>query len=623
MIVLAPDGRFLEANPAFCEMVGYTERRLCGMTILDITHRDDLPGTRAFMQELLDGRPRLTGLEKRYLTSSGEIVWVRKSASLARDEHGNPVSFVAAVENITERMVSDQLRASLSRELEQMNAILDTVFEKAPVGLGVWDRDLRFMRINQALADMNGMPREAHIGRKIEEILPELGPEVNRLFRHVIETGEALLNQEVSGITPADPGRVRHWNSSYFPLYLGGEIAGAGIVCEEVTEKKLSEERLRQTAKLESLGVLAGGIAHDFNNLLTGILGNASLLAADMPADAPGIHLVQGVVQAGERAADLTRQLLAYAGKGRFVVQPLNVSSTVRDIAGLLEISRGGNVELQLNLDPDLPDIEADRGQLQQIVMNLVINGSEAIGEGTTGTVTITTSLEVIGDLSTMVGFSPRPVEPGSYVSIEVRDTGCGMDAATRARIFDPFFTTKFMGRGLGLSAVLGIIGSHGGGMKVSSVPGQGSVFQVLLPAAVHKAAPALAQKTTDLMSQGTVLVVDDEAVVRQMARAILERYGYSVIVAEDGAQGVAMFRVGAHEIDVVLLDMTMPVMSGEEALREMQKIQPGVDVVLSSGYSEAEANRRFAGYEIAGFIQKPYTAKQLAEKVKGVLNRA
>jgi PAS domain S-box-containing protein len=619
MIVLATNGRFLEANPSFCEMVGYTEQELCRMSILDLTHPGDMESTNRFMQELLAGKARVAGLEKRYLTRSGGIVWVRKSASMARDNEGNPLSYVAAVENVTERKISEEARAELARELEKTNAILDTVFEKAPVGLGVWDRDLRFVRLNQALADINGIPKEAHIGKRIGELLPELDPAVNQLFRQVLDTGVAVTNQEVSGATPADPGRLRHWNTSYFPLYLGGEIAGAGIVCEEITEKKISDERVRQTAKLESLGVLAGGIAHDFNNLLTGILGNASLLAADMPADAPASGLVRGVVQAAERAADLTRQLLAYAGKGRFVVQPLDLSKLTREIAGLLDISRGGSVALELNLAPDLPHVEADRGQLQQIVMNLAINGAEAIGEGCAGTVTVTTGVRDIDEADAASHFAPE-IGPGRYVSLEVRDTGCGMDAETLARIFDPFFTTKFMGRGLGLSAVLGIIGSHRGGMEVSSVAGQGSAFTVLLPAAERRAQEEPARDTEDLMSSGTVLVVDDEAVVRRMACAILERYGYRVIMANDGAQAVAVYREHATEIDVVLLDMTMPVMSGLEALREMRKIAPAVHVVLSSGYSEAEANRRFAGYELAGFIQKPYTAAQLAEKVKDVM---
>ncbi|MCU1260910.1 MAG: Chemotaxis protein methyltransferase CheR [Bryobacterales bacterium] len=621
MIVLAPDSRFLVANPAYCEMVGYTERELLHMSALELTHPDDRAVTYGVMRELLAGKPRVTGVEERYVTRAGGVVWTRVSASIARDKQGQAMSYVAAVENTTERKANEEARAALTRELERMNAILNTVFDKAPVGLGVWDRELRFVRINQALAAMNGIPMESHIGRTIQELLPDLEPVVARLFRHVLETGEALINREVSGITPADPGRLRHWNTSYFPIRLEGEIAGAGVVCEEITEKKSSEERMRQMAKLESIGVLAGGIAHDFNNLLTGILGNASLLAADMPHDAPGIALVHGVMHAGERAADLTRQLLAYAGKGRFVVQPLDVSAMVKEIAGLIDVSGGRNVELVLNLAPDLPVVEADHGQLQQIIMNLAINAAEAIGEGCTGTLTISTGLQTVDESTPTSHFVPGKIETGRYVSIEVRDTGSGMDAQTLSRIFDPFFTTKFMGRGLGLSAVLGIIGSHRGGMKVSSIPGQGSVFQVLLPAGPDRPArPAAVQEKSSLMSNGTVLVVDDEAVVRQMARVILERYGYTVMSADDGARGVALFREHVAEIDVVLLDMTMPVLSGEDALREMQKIAPDVNVVLSSGHSETEAVRRFAGYGLAGFIQKPYTAAQLAEKVKSVL---
>ncbi len=609
MVVLAEDGRIVEANPAFCRMLGFTETEIHRKTILDVTHPQDVAMTREMMRQLADRSSECREYEKRYVSGTGATVWAKVTVCVPHEENGPPVSYVAAVEDITRRKDEERQRGRLTQELQRTSAILDTVFENAPVGLGVWDRELRFVRVNQALAEINGLPVDEHLGKTIEELLPDLEPRIAALFRRVFETGEAFLNQEVSGVTPAQPGRIRHWSTSYFPIVLNGEIAGAGIVCEEITEKKLGEERLRQTAKLESLGVLAGGIAHDFNNLLTGILGNASLLASEYPPPSAGAQLLDGVVKAGERAAQLTRQMLDYAGKGRSSVEPVNLSTLVEEIKGLLAVSISDKVAFTLNLAKGLPEIEADRGQLQQIVMNLVMNAGEAIGNGSAGTVKVATCLKEI-DAVDAASLSPGPCTPGRYVSLEVEDSGCGMDRATLSRIFDPFFSTKFVGRGLGLSAVFGIVGAHAGGMRVASVPGQGTAFEVLLPAAGARVAA----------SHVSVLVVDDEAFVRRMARAILERSGYRVTLAEDGQAGLRLFREMSSEIDVVLLDMATPLLRAEEVLREMQSIAPRVPFVLSSGHTEAEVAGRFSSFRLAGTIQKPYTASQLAQKMRTAL---
>ena len=357
--------------------------------------------------------------------------------------------------------------------------------------------------------------------------------------------------------------------------------------------------------------MLAGGVAHDFNNLLTGILGNASLAEEVLPAGHPAHSAIREVIEASERAAHLTRQMLAYAGKGRFVVERLDLSAAVREIANLVRSSIPRNVMLRLELTPELPPIEADAGQIQQLVMNLVINGAEAIGEGSAGTVLVATGVRQAGP----------GVADGNYVFLEVRDTGCGMDETTRARIFEPFFTTKFTGRGLGLSAVQGIVRGHNGELRVESAPGSGTTFQVFFPATAGQYAGIALQNVEDgLRGEGLVLVVDDEDVVRRTARPMLERYGYAVLTAENGRDALELFSRRADEIRLVLLDLTMPEMGGEEAFRALRLIRPGALVLLSSGYNEAEAVRRFTNEAVAGFIQKPYTAARLAEKVRQIL---
>jgi CheY-like chemotaxis protein len=380
---------------------------------------------------------------------------------------------------------------------------------------------------------------------------------------------------------------------------------------ESRRERRQLEEQLRQAQKLESLGLLAGGVAHDFNNLLTGILGNASLVLEILSPPEPERSMLEDVVRASERAAELTRQLLAYAGKGKFVVHPVHMSEIVREISQLVRSSIPRQVELRMDLPAELPLVEADPSQMQQLVMNLVINAAEAIGDRV-GLVEVTTSVL-------------RPADgKGVLVCLRVHDTGCGMDESTKSQIFDPFYTTKFTGRGLGLAAVQGIVRSHNGSIEVKSRPGQGSTFEVLLPAMERYAglwhAPAPPKSPSALAGGGVVLVVDDEEIVRRTATATLQRYGYSVVEAENGREAVALFEKMKDIVELVLLDLTMPVMSGEEAYRQMKAMRPTLPVIVSSGYDEVEAARRFGAEGLTDFIQKPYVSQHLADKVKSVI---
>ncbi len=389
--------------------------------------------------------------------------------------------------------------------------------------------------------------------------------------------------------------------------------------CLDLTEQKKIESQLRHTQKLKGLGVLAGGVAHDFNNLLVGILGNASLALDSTPSSNPNRILLEEVVKASERAADLTKQLLAYAGKGRFIVEPIDLSVLIREIAALIQASISKDVQLRLDLQEGLPCIEADGAQIQQLVMNLIINGAEAMN-GQSGAVLVSTEVQQVDEYYLRSVYSGQDIAPGKYVMLLVQDTGCGMDEATIGKIFDPFFTTKFMGRGLGLAAALGIVHGHRGAIKVYSHPGKGSTFKVLFPASDQPAPEHRnAAPQRDLTGHGVVLVVDDEDVVRRTAKSALQRYGYSVLLAENGQDAVDIFREMHDRVSLIILDMTMPVMGGEEALRHIKAIDPNVPVILSSGFNEVEAIRRFTGKGLAGFIQKPYTAVSLAAKLKQV----
>jgi CheY-like chemotaxis protein len=372
---------------------------------------------------------------------------------------------------------------------------------------------------------------------------------------------------------------------------------------------------------MESLGVLAGGIAHDFNNLLMGILGNVDLALVDLTSDRAVRESLQEIKSAADRAADLCRQMLAYSGKGRFVIQSLDLTQLVGEMTHLLGVSISKRVSLEYDCDANMPPVEGDATQIRQIIMNLVTNASDAIGEGT-GEIHIRTGVRHCDQdkLRTMTLGEDLPA--GEYVFIEVSDNGCGMDHRTRKRIFEPFYTTKFTGRGLGLAAVLGIVRGHQGALQVESELEQGAVFQVLFPVSEQTDEVYQAGRTSQLslVGGGTILVVDDEDAVRALAARMLEKLGYEVLTAADGQQSIQIFQERHTEIDAVILDMTMPHMSGEDTLHALREIDPRIRVVLSSGYNEPEILMESAVGDQVDFIQKPYQMTALGAKLRQVL---
>ncbi len=386
-------------------------------------------------------------------------------------------------------------------------------------------------------------------------------------------------------------------------------------------ERRRLEAQVQHAQKLESLGVMAGGIAHDFNNLLVAILGNAGLALSELPPDSPAHETVRDIETAAQRAAELTRQLLAYSGKGRFVVLPLDLNAIVDEMTHLFEVTVSKKAILRYDLSPGIPAVEGDATQLRQVIMNLILNASEALGDHG-GTVAISTGVVVLGhgDLARIP--AGEQLSAGTYAYVEVADTGSGMSPQTRDRIFEPFFTTKFTGRGLGLAAVLGIVRGHRGTIQVESQVGNGSRFRVLLPAADEPAesVPHVISAPTTVRMNGTVLVADDEMSVRVLASKLLKRMGFEVILATDGAEAVRLFRERADRISLVLLDMTMPEMGGEEVFTEIRRLCPDVKVILSSGYNEQDVIKDFAGLGLAGFLQKPYRLEELSAKVVEVL---
>ena len=361
---------------------------------------------------------------------------------------------------------------------------------------------------------------------------------------------------------------------------------------------------------------MAGGIAHDFNNLLTGILGYCDLALQEMPQNSTARDHVAEAVRGARQAAELTKQMLAYSGKGKFVVESVSLSNLVEDMARLLQISISKKCALKYDFPPDLPAIEADATQVRQIVMNLVINASEAIGDRG-GLIAISTGVRHCDRAFFDGTLDDRALPEGLYAYLEVADTGCGMNGETRAKIFDPFFTTKFTGRGLGLSAVLGIVRGHGGTMTCDSEPGKGTTFVALFPVTDRPpaAAAADAPAAESWRGSGTVLVVDDEDTVRAVCARMLDSLGFATVLAKDGADAVEKYRRGYFT--AVLMDLTMPHMDGEEAFRQLRLLNPSVRVLLMSGFNEQEAINRFTGKGLAGFLQKPFKPHALGAKLR------
>jgi len=517
---------------------------------------------------------------------------------------------------VAERTAELVLTNEALRQSEQHYQVLTDL---APVGIFRTDAAGRCLYINERACEICGIgPEEAGHGPWNRILEPEDRVRLAAAWRQVVAGGGPGSLEHL--IVRRDGSTV--WALTHFAAERGprGDVTGCIGTVADISDRKRAEEenrkleaQMQHAQRLQSLGILAGGLAHDFNNLLTIIMGNARIALLDLPPGSAAVENLAEIETAASRAAELTGQMLAYSGKGRFTLQAVNLSRLAEEITNLLQTLIPKKTAVEFDLPGDLPAIDADPAQIRQIVMNLITNAAEAIGEGG-GTIRVSTGL-VDADRAYLSGtYFDDHLEAGRYVYLEISDTGCGMSPETQAKIFDPFFTTKFTGRGLGLAAVIGIVRAHRGALKVCSQPGLGSTFRLLFPGAgkaqeVRGEEPAGAQAW---QVRGTVLVVDDESGMRNLARTILESSGFTVLTACDGSDAIRVFRRHAAEVIAILLDLTMPSMSGEEAAAELLRVRAGVPIVLSSGYSEQEVAGRFAGKGLAGFLKKPYEPSEL-----------
>jgi len=506
-------------------------------------------------------------------------------------------------------------------------------FDAVPDLIFLLDRKRTIRKINRAAAEHLGFEPEQAVGRRCCELFHGSGsPPDYCPFALLLLDGESHTVEyfeERFGIwfeTTCSPVRDA-----------AGQLVGAVHVARDISARKRAEEdRLQMTRqvqyaqKLESLGVLAGGIAHDFNNLLMTILGNADMALQGLSSSSRLRQPLLEIEKASLKAAELTRQMLAYSGKGRFIIKPLDLSHLLNEASTLLESSISKSNTLLLRLSPDLPAIEADPIQMQQVGMSLVINAGEALEGREGGQVRVATGVvacdrEYLDQCLPVVwAQSGEGPQEGLYVYLEVADNGGGMARATQARIFDPFFSTKFTGRGLGLAAVLGIVRSHRGAIHLESEPGRGTTVRILFPALEsHPAAQEQRQtvSTERWQGAGTVLLVDDEHWVRDVVQRMLKMRGFEVLTAPGGREAVDLLRQSPAEIVCVILDLTMPGLPCKETCAEMRRIKPGVKIVLTSGYRKSDISRRFTGDMVDDFLMKPYQSPELARMLKGLLD--
>ncbi len=613
-------GRWVAVNPRMCVITGYSEDELLTMRVPEITHPEDRDRDWELFRKVVRGEAPEYRIEKRYIRKDGSIAWVNVNMVVLRDAAGQPTRTVAMIEDITGRKKTEANVVRLNTELEDALQWQRQIFEGSRDAVFLSDEQGRFVAVNRAATELTGFSREELLAMTIPDLHDDPDLAAYRAFHRRILEGEQILSE--APIRRRDGGKVAvEFNNSL--VVVGGKrlMHTAG---RDATARVRLEEQLRQAQKMEAVGQLAGGVAHDFNNLLTVISGNCELLLSDTPADDPRRGSLADIRSASERAASLTRQLLAFSRKQILEPRLVDVHEVVTGIEKMLRRLIGEDVDLQTDLAADPSWVKVDPGQLEQVVMNLVVNARDAMPRG--GRITIRTrSVDPAAsvDLEETGKRARRP-----RVVISISDTGSGIPPEVKAHLFEPFFTTKVAGKGtgLGLATVYGIVKQSGGDIAVESEPGRGATFTVVLPSQESPRRTRGASSTHGALPRGTetVLVVEDEDAVRRIVKIALESTGYRVIEARNGTEALEAARTHAGEIHIVVTDVVMPEMSGREfAERITTEDNPGLRILYMSGYMDDAVVRHGIVESGVAFLQKPFSPLTLARKVREVLDGA
>jgi len=615
-LIVDPAGTVLLAGDRYLSGVGLDRAQVIGRSLFDLPPYANAPASAQQLRQALaivasSGIPAPHELPDTQPGTSGAH-WMAATNVALRDHQGSLLCIRHELQTETAR----------HHEVRDRERELRKLFHDSREVIALTDAQARIVFVTPSIRHVLGWDEEAFMhgppmALMHPEDAPRFGEGVNEIFAHP----GGVIEMRV---------RARHFDGRYRMLEctVGNrlhdpDVAALVVTFRDVTDqadREVVERRAQEGQKLESLGVLAGGIAHDFNNILMTVLGNASLIQSSLSADSNVLPFVAQIEEAARRAAELCRQMLAYAGKGRFLLTATDLNELVEATTHLLQVSISKKAVLRFHLHRNLPRVVVDATQIRQVLMNFVINASDAIGERS-GVISISTGIVRADRAYLEKTFLAPEIPEGDYVYLEVSDTGGGMSGETQARIFEPFYSTKFTGRGLGLAAVLGIVRGHKGALKVYSELGKGSSFKFLLPVTDDAWEPT-PRPITDrpLSARGTIMVVDDEETVLAVAAKMLEQLGFEVITASDGREAVSIFRTRGREIAAVLMDLTMPHLDGEQTFHELRRIDPDIRVLLMSGYNEQDAIARFVGKGLAGFVQKPFGMNQLRDTLRTLL---
>lgn len=605
-------GRAVYGNLALAGMLGYSEDELVDKEISNFLHPDDRERAAERIRALYEKGEEFAS-EYRMLRADGSIVPVEISSRIIQFD--SKPALLSVFHDLRERKRAERAVDEMHESDERLKQLAESVrgvflmWEAGTLKLlyaspgyeTVWGRSLR------SLYENNDSWREI--------IHPDDRERVNALIDN---RSEEAANFEYRIVR--DDGSVRWiWARAYPILNEQGEPYRIGGIAEDITGRKLAEQAMIQSQKMESVGRLAGGLAHEFNNLLVTILGQTSLAKEKLPPKGTAIGFLNRALNAGERGADLMRQLLAFSGRGQFEVKTLHLNNLIQDNQHLYKLAIRKNMQLELDFASNLPSIRGDAGQIQQAVMNLVLNAADAIGDEP-GTVKVSTGMQSInGDETELWQYTGVRLEPGEYVTLEVQDDGVGIPQEALPRVFEPFFSTKNKRPGLGLAAVSGIVSAFKGGLQVKSQLQQGTTFKLFFPVDTSDAAQG--SDAADLLRRDMILVIDDDTDVCDTVKVILTNAGLRVICAEEGNAGIQLYQKHAVEIGLVLLDWSMPGLSGEVTFHELRAINANLKIILSSGFAESEATRRLMGKGLTGYMQKPYLADVLVKEIRRFLD--
>jgi PAS domain S-box-containing protein len=608
--------RFTRVNQAFARHFGQNDpAQFIGRSDFDFFTEEHARQAYEDEKEVMRTGQPVIGKEEKETWADGRETWVSTSKMPLRDVQGKIIGTFGLSRDITERKRAEEA-------LRETNQTLQAMILASPLAVVALGFDGKIKLWNPAAERLLGWTAAEIAGGHVPDIVPPDRKEERRAFLETLAKGESITGIETR--RRRKDGVEIDVSLSAAPLRSGGGVISAVLfVLADMTERKRLEEQLRQAQKMEAIGQLAGGVAHDFNNLLTAILGNVSLLLSAVPDHEPNRDLLRDIERAATRAAELTGQLLGFSRQTLLRLEPTNLNTVIRETVAILRWTIDPRITVEVQTGGEIWAVQADSGQMSQVLMNLCLNARDAMPEG--GRLLLQTDNVILDKEYVRQHIDARA---GEFVRLRVSDTGCGIPPDVQARIFDPFFTTKEPGKGtgLGLAMVFGIVKQHHGWIECHSEVGKGTDFDIYLPRchetiAGDMPAPSLLS-TPSGGGNETILLVDDEAIIRNLGRTILQRYGYSVVVAEDGQDALEIYQRNAGEIDLVILDLTMPRLSGRDTFHQLLSIDPNVRVLFSSGYSAeqmTEADRE----GVLGFVNKPYRPQGLAQTVRAALDQA